>query len=116
MNNLILVGLLLTAGMAFGHSNSESDRHNENHSGFNGSITHAHSEGIAGDPTGPFHTHEGAYTSLSMITIPKTFLPLYLSDHDVNNPDNFTDRGDKYFDHNRHTTTETDGIVTPNRS
>ena len=38
----------------------------------------------------------------------------YLSDHDVNNPDNFTDRGDRYFDHNRHTTTETDGIVTPN--
>ena len=57
---VIVMITLIVASVCFGHSNSD-DRHNENHSGFNGSITHAHSEGIAGDPTGPFHTHEGAY-------------------------------------------------------
>ena len=110
---VILMITLIVASVCLGHSNSENDRHNENHSGFNGSITHAHSEGIAGEPTGPFHTHEGAY-KFTDDNHTQDLSSSYLSDHDVNNPDNFTDRGDKYFDHNRHTTTETDGIVTPN--
>ena len=109
---VIVMITLILASVCFGHSNTD-DRHNENHSGFNGSITHAHSEGIAGDPTGPFHTHEGAYKFIDD-SHTQDLSSTYLSDHDVNNPDNFTDRGDKYFDHNRHTTTETDGIVTPN--
>ena len=108
---VILMITLIVANVCFGHSNSD-DRHNENHSGFNGSINHAHSETIAGGD-GVFHTHEGAYKFIDD-NHTQDLSSSYLSDHDVNNPDNFTDRGDKYFDHNRHTTTETDGIVTPN--
>ena len=105
----VMIATLLMIVSAFGHESINDPKHNRAHNGYYGNINHAHSEGIAGDAAGPFHTHEGAYR-FTDDNHTQDLSSSYLSDHDVNNPDNFTDRGDLYFDHNRHTT---DGIPNP---
>ena len=106
----VMIATLLMIVSAFGHESINDPKHNRAHNGYYGNINHAHSEGIAGGTAGPFHTHEGAYR-FTDDNHTQDLSSSYLSGHDVNNPDNFTDRGDLYFDHNRHTTTN--GIPNP---
>ena len=106
----VMIATLLMIVSAFGHESINDPKHNRAHNGYYGNITHAHSEGIAGDPAGEDHKHEGAF-KFTDDNHAQGLSSSYLSDHDVNNPDNFTERGDLYFDHNRHTTT--DGIPNP---
>ena len=108
MNNLILLGLLLTAGMAFAHDDSLDPKHNAIHHSYIGKICHAHTFGndtVQGD----FHDHENSY-QFSDDSHNQKLSDYYLKLHDTNNPDNFNERGELYFDHGLHTP---DYVVTP---
>ena len=111
MKRLILViALLLTASMAFGHESENDHKHNAIHDSYVGKINHAHSHGNAnGVARGDFHDHENAY-QFSDDNHNQKLSDYYLDLHDVNNPDNFNERGELYFDHGLHTA---DYIVTP---
>ena len=79
-------------------------KHNAIHDSYVGKICHAHSYGNAnGAAQGDFHDHENSYTSSAMIATTKNFRITTLKLHDVNNPDNFNERGELYFDHGLHT-------------
>ena len=111
MKRLILViALLLTAGMALGHESENDTKHNAIHDSYVGKISHAHSHGNAnGVARGDFHDHENAY-QFGDESHNQKLSDYYISLHDVNNRDNFNERGELYFDHGLHTP---DYIVTP---
>ena len=110
MKRLILVMALLTASVAFGHENENDPKHNAIHDSYVGKICHAHSYGNAnGVVQGDFHDHENSY-KFSDANHNQKLSDYYLDLHDVNNPDNFNERGELYFDHGLHTP---DYIVTP---
>ena len=110
MKRLILVITLLTASMAFGHESENDPKHNKIHHAYIGKIHHAHSYGNAnGAAQGDFHDHENSY-QFSDANHNQKLSDYYLSLHDVNNPDNFNERGELYFDHGLHTP---DYVVTP---
>ena len=103
MKRLILVITLLTASMAFGHESENDPKHNAIHNAYIGKIHHAHSHGNAGGAAqGDFHDHENSY-KFSDANHNQALSNYYLSLHDVNNPDNFNERGELYFDHGLHT-------------
>ena len=58
---------------------------------------------------GDFHDHENAY-QFGSDNHNQKLSDYYLKLHDVNNPDNFNERGELYFDHGLHTP---DYIVRP---
>ena len=111
MKRLILViALLLTASVAFGHESENDHKHNAIHHAYIGKINHAHSYGNAnGAAQGDFHDHENSY-QFSDDSHNQKLSDSYLDLHDVNNPDNFNERGELYFDHGLHTP---DYVVTP---
>ena len=110
MKRLILVLVLLTAGMAFGHESENDTKHNAIHDSYVGKINHAHSHGNAnGVVRGDFHDHENSY-QFSDDSHNQKLSDYYISLHDVNNRDNFNERGELYFDHGLHMP---DYIVTP---
>ena len=116
MKRLILVALLLTAGVAFAHESENDHKHNAIHDSYVGKIRHAHSYGNAfvrdaniGVVQGDFHDHENAY-QFGDESHNQKLSDYYLKLHDVNNPDNFNERGELYFDHGLHTP---DYIVRP---
>ena len=110
MKRLILVITLLTASVAFGHESENDPKHNAIHDSYVGKICHAHSYGNAGGAVrGDFHDHENSY-KFSDASHNQKLSDYYLDLHDVNNPDNFNERGELYFDHGLHTP---DYVVTP---
>ena len=109
MKQLILVITLLTASVAFGHENENDPKHNAIHDSYVGKIRHAHSYGTLGAVQGDFHDHENAY-QFGDDNHNQKLSDYYLKLHDVNNPDNFNERGELYFDHGLHTL---DYIVRP---
>ena len=69
-----------------------------------------HSYGNAnGEVQGDFHDHENSY-KFSDDNHNQKLSDYYLKLHDTNNPDNFNERGELYFDHGLHTP---DYVVTP---
>ena len=110
MKRLILVLILLTVSVAFGHESENDHKHNAIHHAYIGKINHAHSYGNAnGAAQGDFHDHENAY-QFGDESHNQKLSDYYLDLHDVNNPDNFNERGELYFDHGLHTP---DYVVTP---
>ena len=110
MKRLILVIALLTASVAFGHESENDTKHNAIHDSYVGKINHAHSYGNAnGAVQGDFHDHENSYKFSDDATT-KNFRITTFTLHDVNNPDNFNERGELFFDHGLHTP---DYVVTP---
>ena len=110
MKRLILVIALLTASMAFGHESENDPKHNAIHGAYIGKINHAHSHGNAdGVVRGDFHDHENSY-KFSDDSHNQKLSDYYISLHDVNNRDNFNERGELFFDHGLHTP---EYVVTP---
>ena len=101
MKRLILVIALLTASVAFGHESENDHKHNAIHDSYVGKINHAHSYGTLGAVQGDFHDHENSY-KFSDANHNQKLSDYYLDLHDVNNPDNFNERGELYFDHGLH--------------
>ena len=95
--------------MAFGHESENDPKHNAIHDSYVGKINHAHSYGTLGAVQGDFHDHENAY-QFGDESHNQKLSDYYLKLHDVNNPDNFNERGELYFDHGLHTP---DYIVRP---
>ena len=107
MNRLILLIVLLTASVAFGHENEHDPKHNAIHDSYVGKICHAHTYGndtVQGD----LHWHENSYR-FSDDDHNQKLSNYYLDLHDVNNPNNLT-HFERFVIHGLHTL---DYIVTP---